>query len=150
MDKQKNSTTKINDEKSSQTDLYNEVRPTSKSVRLAHTKPQIIDGSTSLVGNPDKLYYSKREYLRMRIRETQLTKELAQTFPKCNFAIDGVESFEYRVAKMERIQQARECVLKLQSLPDLAFVELYRKSSKLSSKLARKKGLYTENEVRKQ
>jgi hypothetical protein len=134
-------------------DLYNEIRPesTSKSVRFADTEPEIIgDSSKAIGGNPRKLFYSKTEYKQMRIREAQLMAELEHAFPTCKFAIDGVESLEYRVAKMGRIQRARACVLKLQRLPDQEFVELYCKTSRLSSKVARDKGVYTEKEVKKQ
>jgi hypothetical protein len=96
---------------------------------------------------PCEIWYTKKDYIQMKQREAHLIKELAKTFPNSKFAIDGVESVEYRRRKIERVRKARQCVLKLQNLPQEAFAMIYGKSADVSATLAHEKGIYNANEV---
>jgi ribosome-associated translation inhibitor RaiA len=94
-----------------------------------------------------EMWYTKSEYQKMRNRETKLIKQLAKSFPNSKFAVDGVESVEYRRQKVERVLKARECVLKLQTLPQDAFASICANSTKISAQLAREKGESNASEI---
>jgi hypothetical protein len=91
--------------------------------------------------NPSDIWYTKKDYNKMKQRETHLIKELARTFPNTTFAVDGVESVEYRRRKIERVQKARQCVLRLQNLPQDAFATIYGRITGESAKHARRKAM---------
>jgi hypothetical protein len=96
---------------------------------------------------PSEIWYTKKDYKKMKQREAQLIEELARTYPKSAFAIDGVESVEYRRQKIDRVHKARHCVLKLQSLPQEVYAMVYGNSTRVSSELAREMGEFNAKEV---
>lgn len=100
-----------------------------------------------IVTSRSDVWYTNSDYQKMRNRERALTKELAKSFPNSNFAVDGVESLVYRRAKIDRVFRARECVLKLQTLPQDAFAKVYQNTGEASTKLALQKAETNYNEV---